>query len=579
MGGGFISGIEASPAQQGLIYARTDVGGAYRWNDSTSTWTPLTDMFPMSQGNYLGIESLAPDPQNANNVYAAAGMYLTGNGNGVILSSTNQGSSWTINTIGVPMGGNATGRGMGERLAVDPNLDSVLFFGSPNNGLWKSTNSAASWTQVTAFPTDGDANYGLSLVVFDGQGGTSGTASATIFVGVAAAAGAGTNLYESTNGGTSWAEVTGGPTGLFPRHASLGPDGNLWVAFGNDYGPYNVRNVTLSGQIWKYNVAAKTWTNVTPAANWSGNAGNVSVDAENAQHAIISTLDNYAPDKVLATTNGGTAWTVIANPDAGYGGPWSVYNVNGAQYLYFGGTSVGTGPTNWVDALALDPFNSNRAFHGSGEGLFVSTNTEATGAPAAITWTFDDSGLEETVPLWVPSSVNFSATYGFLSAVGDVSGTRNTSLTAPSASGMYSNPVFANCNALDFAESNPNDFVRVGNSGTTTSDTAYSTNNGQTWTPWGSAPPGYTTDNEMQSVAVAAGGSTVVVSPVSGKGNPAYATSFGGAWTACSGLPSGAIVASDRSNGATFYGTSGATLYESTNGGKTFATVNTFTGS
>jgi xyloglucan-specific exo-beta-1,4-glucanase len=584
MGGGFISGIEASPAQQGLIYARTDVGGAYRWNDSTSTWTPLTDMFPISEGNYLGIESLAPDPANANIVYAAAGMYLA-SGNGVILSSTNQGASWTVNPIGVPMGGNATGRGMGEKLAVDPNLDSVLYFGSCNNGLWKSANSAASWTQVTAFPTNGDANYGLSFVLIDGQGGTTGTASATIFVGVAAVAGGGTNLYESTNSGISWTAVTGGPTGLFPRHASLGSDGNLWVAFGNDYGPYDVTGATLSGQIWKYNVAGKTWTNVTPTANCAGNAGNVSVDAQNPQHALISTLDSYAPDKVLATTNGGTSWSVIANPDAGYGGPFSVYNVNGAQYLYFGGTTVGTGPTNWVDALAQDPFNPARAFHGSGEGLFVTTNgaTVAGGVTtattvASVTWTFNDSGLEETVPLWMPPSVNFSATYGFLSAVGDVSGTRNTSLTAPSASGMYSNPVFGNCNSLDFAESNPNDFVRVGNSSTATSDVAYSTNNGQTWTPWGSAPPGYGTANQMGSVAVAAGGSTVVVSPYNGYGNPAYATSFGGAWTTCSGLPSGAVVASDRVTPGLFYATSGTTLYVSTNGGQSFTAVTGATG-
>src|ERR1700677_2948179 len=119
MGGGFISGIVASPAQSGLIYARTDVGGAYIWNNSSNTWTPLTDMYPMGEGNYLGIESIAPDPMNANIVYAAAGMYES-NGNGVILSSTNQGTSWTVNTIGVPMGGNENGRGMGERLAVDP---------------------------------------------------------------------------------------------------------------------------------------------------------------------------------------------------------------------------------------------------------------------------------------------------------------------------------------------------------------------------------------------------------------------------------------------------------------------------
>ena len=30
-GAGFVSGIITCPQQEGLVYARTDVGGAYRW--------------------------------------------------------------------------------------------------------------------------------------------------------------------------------------------------------------------------------------------------------------------------------------------------------------------------------------------------------------------------------------------------------------------------------------------------------------------------------------------------------------------------------------------------------------------
>lgn len=48
------------------------------------------------------------------------------------------------------------GRGIGERLAVDPHLDSVIYFGARSgHGLWKSTDSGASFSQVTSFPNIG----------------------------------------------------------------------------------------------------------------------------------------------------------------------------------------------------------------------------------------------------------------------------------------------------------------------------------------------------------------------------------------------------------------------------------------
>jgi hypothetical protein len=580
-GGGFVTGIVFSPAQSGLAYARTDVGGLYRWNDTAAAWTPLTDGFSAAQGNYLGGESIAPDPVDPNVVYAAAGMYLT-SGNGAILRSADQGNTWTVNTIGVAMGGNNPGRGMGERLAVDPNNPAVLFFGSRSNGLYTSTNSAATWAPVASFPTMGDATYGLPVIVFDkSSAGASG--SSTIYVAAAAAKTAGTNLYKTTDGGATWAVVpngpagaTAGPTNLMVHHAAMAGDGTLWLAYSGDYGPNNITGATLVGQIWKYATATGAWTNVTPTTNWGGMAGGLSVDAQDPQHVIVSTLDWYAPDRVLATNNGGTAWQVIAQPPINGNARGSTYDVQGAQYWMSGGANIGTGATNWVEALALDPFLSTRAMYGTGAGVWTSTNIgSATGANGqGVTWSFLDKGLEETVPTSLMPTVDGA----FLGAIGDLGGMRNASLDLYSTTGEYANPLDSRTSGIDFAASNPNFVVRVGSSGQIASDVAYSNDNGQTWKPCATAATGYTTANEMGSVAVAADGSAFVVAPARNFGVPARTTNNGASWTAVTGLPTGAVVASDRVMASTFYATAQGMLYVSIDGGATFASANTFTG-
>jgi anti-sigma-K factor RskA len=42
-GGGLVSGVVYHPARKNLVYARTDVGGIYRWVPATQTWLALND--------------------------------------------------------------------------------------------------------------------------------------------------------------------------------------------------------------------------------------------------------------------------------------------------------------------------------------------------------------------------------------------------------------------------------------------------------------------------------------------------------------------------------------------------------
>lgn len=158
VGGGFIPSVVFSQAQKDLIYLRTDIGGVYRWNTTTSRWNSLSQWVGPDNWNLLGSDALATDPNDASRVYVAAGMYTNSwdTNNGAILSSTNQGNTWTVNPLPFKVGGNDPGRGTGERLAVDPNLGSILFFGARSgHGLWKSTNYGATWANVTSLPNTG----------------------------------------------------------------------------------------------------------------------------------------------------------------------------------------------------------------------------------------------------------------------------------------------------------------------------------------------------------------------------------------------------------------------------------------
>ena len=65
VGGGFVDGIIFHPTAKGVRYARTDMGGAYRWNGQTKRWEPLLDWVPYEDSNLMGVESMAVDASDS----------------------------------------------------------------------------------------------------------------------------------------------------------------------------------------------------------------------------------------------------------------------------------------------------------------------------------------------------------------------------------------------------------------------------------------------------------------------------------------------------------------------------------
>jgi len=54
-GGGFVTGIIFNPSEKGLLYVRTDVGGAYRMDAKSGRWVPLLDWANQTDWSLYGV--------------------------------------------------------------------------------------------------------------------------------------------------------------------------------------------------------------------------------------------------------------------------------------------------------------------------------------------------------------------------------------------------------------------------------------------------------------------------------------------------------------------------------------------
>ncbi|MBY0426480.1 MAG: RICIN domain-containing protein, partial [Cytophagales bacterium] len=571
--GGYITGIVYSPVVNGLTYCFTDMGGAYRWDDVTKTWTSISD----NEGLSGNVEGLAADPKDGNIVYMASG--------GSIARSTDRGNTWTKYSLPVFMDGNADVRGEGKRLVIHPTKTNILFYGSRDKGLWQSTTSGQNWFRVASFPATGDTLLGgvktilagIHCVEFDRK-------NPNILYAAAGTLDNSKTFFTSTNGGASWRTIPG------PLHASTAPfvvhhmewasNGKLWVTFGTDYAPYPQYNLAArqnrtykdQGSVWTYTISTGTWTNVTPfpkpdPRNYlvNGLFGGLSVDAQNPNHVIVSTVLQSLPDIIVGTTNGGVNWSVVAKPSVN----WDKNPVNCTSYDRAGkmqnlsntSTIVGEYSTHWMEAIAINPFNGNKAFYATGGSIFSSDNI-LEDTIQNILWTERWKGIEQAATLEVTPSTNGP----FFSLVGDLGGFRHESLDEPLVSyyGFFTNPHSNNTTSLDFAGMNSNRVVRVA-----LDQMGYSEDNGMTWNPTPANPPGF-----YGTVAISALGNHIVYvpSPASTAKGCYFSDDKGASWTAIPGLTNAnTSIVSDRVNDNWFYALFNNEVYVSVDGGHTFA--------
>ncbi|HEV6963902.1 dockerin [Roseateles sp.] len=573
-GGGYVTGLVFHPTTANLLYARTDIGGAYRWNPTTSSWTPITDGlgFGAAEGRFHGIESLAVDPNNDQLVYMATGMY-TFEGNGRLYLSSDRGDHWTHVDLPFALGGNNPGRAIGERLVVDPNKPSTLFCGSRQAGLWKSTDSGQTWSQVTSLSSvtmtadqvkaAGGSGMGVGVVVYDTGTKGSGTATQTVYAAInpdyVNAAGLASSLYRTTDGGATWKPVTTPVSGYHIPHMVRAADGMFYVVFTKDTGP----GAGGPGRLYKFD--GTTWTllkSEDPNGGTNFGLGGVSVQGSGATTRIA-----------LGVTNSWGNWNgqqiVQLSDDAG------------KTWREIEAMTPGETASGWVDDVEIDPSDRDHILHVHGGGVIETKNASA----ATPTWKGTVEGIEETATLALVTPPA-GATYKFVNSAGDVGTWVDTDLTkTPTLSPGLG---WSNGNSADMAWADPLYIAATGVINSTGAATGYSSGDGgKTWTTFATLPAGAKENTGGEGGIVVTSRNNAVWAPANSV--PSYTTNNGASWTATN-LPALTVVgqgwgrgyrlAADRKNPNKVYaydsgGASWSNLpgkvYVSTDGGHSFS--------
>lgn len=551
-GHGFVTGIVMHPLEKDLMYIRTDVGGAYRWDKENKSWIQLCDGFGVEEQNFYGIAGVAIDPLNTNVVYIAAGAYTWAGAD--VLKSTDRGRTWARTGLNKKFEANGSRRAMGECIVVDPVNSSVVYCGTTMDGLWRSLDGASSWEKVAAITTLTDKTNEIRNIVFD-KNSTSGGKSQIIYAGV-------TNkgVYRSINGGQAWTLLAGTP--LTAKRMEVGPSGALYVA--SDKGLFKFSN--------------EIWSEISAPGQIGKSHNGVAIDPTNENNLVcVAYSSNLMQLPILRSTDGGKTWVnkistaQLVSPIV----PWEVNDPNGSF------------TANTAD-IKIDPLNPKRVMVCD---FFAPYITEDITAEPKQIWSCPIKGIEEVVARDLISQP--SGKFSVITAIADIDGlpfedvnqypTRMIRVKRQTAWEAW----MMSSSQIDFCEEDPNIMLRVGIDWNTNGKAEYTTNNADSWTNITNVRS-YMNGSGAKTTAVPFARAAVSAKKNPETGNPAFVVipaynvktgqtlpagqntlpmvslDMGNTWQEVKGFPAGTNIlfdhwnmqfpiASDRVNGSKFY--------------------------
>jgi hypothetical protein len=375
-GGGAVSAITFDPHDPNTQYIGSG-SGLFKSIDGGTTWnnTGLTGW---------SIPKIFLDPQNTSTTYVQATYLPDRDAETInkIFRSDDGGATWNDLVTGATL------------MAVDPQVSGTLYAlagGFSQKGLFKSTDSGASWTLITGLPA-GLGTFGVAIdwrnhnTLYAAQMGTvSGRTVVT--------------LQKSTDGGVSWkASDTGLPQTFDPGNGTINVlpfaqngitidptnPNTIYAAKGGT----GVYKSTDGGANWKAaNLGMTSSPNVPPCCN-SG----VVIDPQNP-NTLYATGGYPVNLMIYKSTNGGLSWSTILSQGAVGLQPLFI-DPRGALYVPIRSSlrKSTDGGVTWnsldvrlgavVTALAIDP--QSTLYAAGGNPLWKSTDAGGSWSPAGV---------------------------------------------------------------------------------------------------------------------------------------------------------------------------------------------------
>jgi photosystem II stability/assembly factor-like uncharacterized protein len=170
-GVGRITSLAVDESNLDHIIAGSETGGVWKSMDGGSTWIVLSDNL-----SNIDVYALAIDPADSNT-------YYWGSTSGTILKSTDAGLTWS------PLG--SLVYGVVNKILVDPTNSMKIYASVQGNGLYKSIDGGITWSSIYFVSTG--TGYDFEFKPNDPN---------VVYA-------SGNAFYVSTNGGASFAQITG----------------------------------------------------------------------------------------------------------------------------------------------------------------------------------------------------------------------------------------------------------------------------------------------------------------------------------------------------------------------------------